>query len=228
MMMIRDGMRQDSLGNRIKHARKRIARLTQKELADRVRDIVRKAKLSPQAVQLWEANKTEPSLDTIKAISTITGVSFIWLTTGAGAISEEVVQAAPLSSLMGRRVPVVDAAQTARGVVSPTVTRMTISRFECGARAYAVEVWDKSNAPRYRQGSLVIIDPDVSPLPGDMVFCALGASSAPAIRKYRLVAGAIAGGAAPVFEPLNPDWPVEMIGRVLGVVVEYSEPRQAP
>jgi transcriptional regulator with XRE-family HTH domain len=71
-----------NLGERVRFARKVIAKMTQVELADAI-------DVSPQAVSGWERGEDDPTIKNREAIASITGVPFDYLVieNGHAAIS---------------------------------------------------------------------------------------------------------------------------------------------
>lgn len=71
-------------GIRLRQARDK-ARLTQPTLGKAVAERIGRSKpLSASAVQQWEAEKTQPGIEELVAISVVLSVSFDWLLTGKG------------------------------------------------------------------------------------------------------------------------------------------------
>lgn len=153
----------------------------------------------------------------------------------------EVAQGARIDSnvisakLGGFRIPVINYVQAGlwSGVIDGSqhgdaddwlMTDQQLSR-----SAFAVEIKGDSMLPEFKPGDRVIIDPDVSPLPGDFVIAKNGEDEA-TFKKYR-PRGADANGQA-IFEliPLNEDFasmrsdvvPV----RIVGTMVEHRKYRR--
>lgn len=93
---------------------------------------------------------------------------------------------------------------------------------KAGKRAFAVEIEGDSMRSLFRPGDRVVIDPDLTPEPGDFVLAQH--QGAVTFRKYR--ARADQG-----FElaPLNDDWPTirpDSDTKILGVMVEHRSYRK--
>lgn len=93
-----------------------------------------------------------------------------------------------------------------------------------GAIAFAIEIHGECMSPTFHPGDRVIIDPDLTAVPGDYVLAAVGSDVV--FRKYRLREGGL-------FElmPLNDDWPsVRSDGKqevkILGVMAEHRSYRE--
>lgn len=95
----------------------------------------------------------------------------------------------------------------------------TACRFSTGERVYAFRLLDDSNAPVYREGDLIIVDPDISPEPGEYVL-ALVNKSEYVFRRYKLDEKGFA------LAPANPDYPTvhsrnaEVV--IFGVMTEFA------
>lgn len=91
-----------------------------------------------------------------------------------------------------------------------------------GPKAFAVEIEGDSMRPLFRPGDRIVVDPDLTPEPGDFVVAQV--QGAVTFRKYRARADA-------EFElaPMNDDWPVVKSDndfvKVLGVMVEHRSYR---
>lgn len=90
--------------------------------------------------------------------------------------------------------------------------------------AFALKVVGDSMSPDYRPGDIVIVDPSVSPVPGDIVVAKLDNEDMATLKKYRLKGRDTAG--EPIIElvPINPDWPTLLMdsdnpGHIVGRVV---------
>lgn len=96
----------------------------------------------------------------------------------------------------------------------------------CSRWTFALEISGESMLPEFRPGDRVIIDPELSPMPGDYVV-AKNDSEEATFKKYR-PRGRSADG-TDVFElvPLNDDYPTirsdEHSMRVIGVMIEHRK-----
>lgn len=215
----------DTLGSRLRAARKQ-AGLT-------LSDLARQFGHSIAAVQQWERDRTVPSPDKIIRFAQLTGVDLLWVMTGEKEqkrteASERDIppQADGRSRLVPRLTMAQLTAQAQQKTFASNVT--TIAHFDCSERAFCVDLDDSSNAPRFEPGDRIIVDPELRPVPGDMVMVLVGSPPRPAFRKYRLETRT--RGKVAVLEPLNTDWPTEIETaakvRILGVMSEHSKPRR--
>jgi HTH-type transcriptional regulator, cell division transcriptional repressor len=213
----------DTLGSRLRIARK-AAQLT-------LADIARHFEHSEAAIQQWERDKTVPSPEKIIRYTQLTGSDLLWVMTGTGQGENEALKrAAEVSERRSRTIPQVSLQQAASGAAKGKVAsnQTTIAHFACSAASFCITIPDNSNAPRFEPGDCVVIDPEVLPIPGDMVLGLVGPDQLPAFRKYRLEAGV--PGKIIVLDPLNTDWsretdPPSKI-KLLGVMTEHTKPRR--
>lgn len=95
-----------------------------------------------------------------------------------------------------------------------------------GPLCIALVIEGDSMEPEFREGDLIIVDPDITPLPGDFVV-ARNAGREATFKKYRP-----RGGSTGIFElaPLNDDYPTLRSDQdgltVLGVMVEHRKRRR--
>lgn len=101
---------------------------------------------------------------------------------------------------------------------------------DLGPNAFALRIKGDSNNPDYKEGEIVIIDPSVTPIPGDMVVAKNGDDEA-TFKKYR-PRGTDDNG-KDVFElvPLNDDYPTLRSDRdgpmrIIGTMVEHRRFRK--
>jgi SOS-response transcriptional repressor LexA len=98
--------------------------------------------------------------------------------------------------------------------------------YEISARAFALKLEDESMLPEFRAGDVVIIDPDLTPKPGDFVVAKCGRQEA-TFKKYRPRELDDSGEMIFELSPLNSDYPslrsdVQKLG-VIGVMVEQRK-----
>lgn len=207
-------------GERLKRARER-ARLTQKEVAEAIG-------VTEQSVSQWELGKTRPSLDKIPALARLFNLSESEL------LNAETVDYALPSH--GRKLQVINRIQSNWEEVAESPgdseDRFVIieEAHAVSERAFALEITGSTNQPEFRPGDIVIMDPAVEPLPGDMVAARLEGSAQSVFRRYRPKGRDNAGN--PVFDlvPINPDWPTLHVdaanpGEILGTMVEHRRYR---
>lgn len=176
---------------------------------------------SPQAVSGWERDLYEPSADDLNLIARLTNVRLEWLI--SGQISYEPSDHSGLI-WRGRIVPSLkwtDIASYLSGAMQPDVSAR--SHFPCGERSFQTVAYDRSNEPEIMAGDGIIIDPDLTPTPGDMLLVKIDSNVI--LRRYRPRAAHVE------LAPCNPDWPTITVptlgdGVLIGVVSETSRPRR--
>jgi transcriptional regulator with XRE-family HTH domain len=209
----------NTFADRVKSARK-AARLSQEAVG-------RLVGVSGQAVYSWEIGRTKPEADHLAALAKLLGVSASYLLTG-GTPELTLGQMQP-SSPSGRVVPrfaPVDAVNDARERVIAQIH----THFPCGPRSYVVALWDDSNAPEYMAGDQVVLDPDLSVTPGDMVLASRGPKRLPFFGRY--VRRFENGQTIELVEHLNPLWgsislTTDDTTRVHAVMTEHARRRRS-
>lgn len=215
-----------SLGDRIR-ARRDAVGLTQEKLAA-------KCGVSRAAVAQWEAGVTRPSLDNLVKAADALNVWLSWLTVGDQSLPDTPNPFAPASPFRG--VPVVDYEQAGRwgtdgGLPVGANGDVVAADPEISQRAFALVIRDNSMAPDFSEGDKIILDPDVTPQPGDLVVAKLDSEAEATFKKFR-PRGADGTGASPIeLAPLNPDWPTLVInaenpGRIIATLVEQRRYRR--
>lgn len=93
-------------------------------------------------------------------------------------------------------------------------------------RSFALKIKGDSMSPDFKEGDIIIVDPDLDPRPGDFVIAKNGSNEA-TFKKYR--PRGLGANQTMVFElsPINPDYPsmrsdVEEIF-IVGVMVEHHK-----
>lgn len=215
-----------SLGDRIR-ARRDAVGLTQEKLAA-------KCGVSRAAVAQWEAGVTRPSLDNLVKAAEALNVWLSWLTVGDQSLPDTPNPFAPASPFRG--VPVIDYGQAGRWSADVTLPvgasgDVIAADPEISQRAFALVIRDNSMAPDFSEGDKIILDPDVTPQPGDLVVAKLDSEQEATFKKFR-PRGADGSGVAPIeLAPLNPDWPTLVInaenpGRIIATLVEQRRYRR--
>lgn len=182
--------------------------------------------VSAQSVHNWEAGKNWPTKDKLSRLAEILGKDVQWVLTGFSAVSRsDGEHFAPPGQFTGRlivRVSMKRAVQESPWSASGA-ERIT-THFPCGSAAFAVLVDDKANAPMLEPGDSVVIDPDITPIPGDLVLVRTQDGRG-ALRKLRpRHDGQID------LVPVNPDWATQTIAestvKVIGTMSERAHQRR--
>ena len=216
-----------SLGDRIRAARES-ARLSQQAVADHFG-------LTAQAVSQWETGATKPSTGRIAALARLLGAKLEWLINGWGPRTASRGLAEGGGAATGS-VPVIDyvTAGSWSEIADPFMpgggfdyigTDLSISR-----NAFALIIDGLSMAPEFQPGDKIIIDPLVSPRPGEFVVAKLDETDEATFKKYRPRGRDSNGVDIIELVPLNPDWPPLSIdadhpGHIVGTMVEHRRYR---
>lgn len=204
-----------SLGVRIKQVRL-AAKMTQAKLAEI-------CGVSTQAVSGWERDIFAPDADTLNVISRALGCDLQWLISGI-TFTNKPPNGSGNGHWRGRVVSSVQWPDIAHFLSGSFQSKETArSHFECGPRSFQTFISDRSNEPTLSAGDSIVVDPDVTPEPGDLVLA--WHQSAPVLRRYRPRDGHFE------LAPINPDWPTITISNglddaIIGVVTETSRPRR--
>lgn len=217
----------NGIGQRIRDARER-AGLTQQALG-------RFCGISRAAVAQWENGTTLPSLAHLQRASEAMGVWVSWLAGEGDGTAAATVNAPPGPPV--RSVPVIDyvAAGTWHTVTDPYPAgrgmEALMTERRIGGNTFGLVVRGSSMEPEFREGDKIIVDPDITPLPGDFVVAKLDREDEATLKKYRPRGNDAQGQPRIDLVPLNEDWPVlridaETPGRIVGTVVEHRRYRR--
>ncbi|MCF5912030.1 LexA family protein [Aeromonas veronii] len=211
---------------RIRELRKKHG-LTQQKLGELIG--VKKSSISQ-----WENDEHSPSGDNLAQLSKVFGVSAHWLATGKG--SPELSNVEPAVIPQGNRVPILSYVQAGNWremCEQATAFDGNVEYVSAGGEIgpYGFGLWLRSDSmlPQFKEGDLIIVDPDESPQPGDYVVAKNGSDEA-TFKKYR--PRGIDENGQEVFElvPLNDDYPTMHSDRqhiqIIGVMVEHRSYRK--
>lgn len=187
------------------------------ETGKTVGEIANIAGVSSSAVTQWKDGPTK-SLKTEPAtkLAAATGFNALWIATGAGPAKSGVapfdVNVKPAPPGM-RAYPVISKVQAgkAKEISCPYEPgdgfAVEFGEDEASAWAFFLEIDGDSMLPEFRPGDRVLIDPDVSPRPGDFV-AARNTKEEATFKKYRVRGIDEAGHEVFELVPLNDDYPV--------------------
>lgn len=196
------------------------------------RALAKRLDVSPQAISKWEAGESEPTRKNARALAELAGCSLEWLLTGKDRNGSAVSRSNVEDYIGGGRL-VPQVGDTVQGVLPVSKRknpRFVQTYFPCSAEAQALTVAGDSMAPEFNEGDVVIIDPKISPVPGDYVFVVMGDTKM--FRRYRpltMRSGVVTESYDLV--PSNPDWPTVRVtpdddAVIKGVMTERSSPRR--
>ncbi|MFL9705982.1 LexA family protein [Aeromonas veronii] len=211
---------------RIRELRKKHG-LTQQKLGELIG--VKKSSISQ-----WENDEHSPSGDNLAQLSKVFGVSAHWLATGKG--SPELSNVEPAVIPQGNRVPILSYVQAGnwremceQATAFDGNVEYVSAGGEIGPYGFGLWLRGDSMVPLFKEGDLIIVDPDESPQPGDYVVAKNGSNEA-TFKKYRPCG--IDENGQEVFElvPLNDDYPTMHSDRqhiqIIGVMVEHRSYRK--
>jgi SOS-response transcriptional repressor LexA len=97
---------------------------------------------------------------------------------------------------------------------------------ELGLGAFALVISGNSMEPDYREGDVVVVDPDVKPWPGDIVVALIESEEGSTIKKYRSRGNDETGHHIFELVPINEDYQTITVssknpGHIIGTVVEH-------
>ena len=222
----------ETIGQRIR-ARRVALKMTQRELSAATG-------YSHAIVSQWENDLSKPknTLLVAKALRT----SMEWLLTGEGSeddlnvtVSPEGVINVVPASIGIRKIPIISYVQAGCWTESLECRAMdgsieTINTdLDLGSMAFALEVRGDSMAPEILEGDVVVIDPDVDPLPGDYVVAKNGSHEA-TLKQYRPRGTNDQGQEYFELVPLNPVYPAMRSDHhhvtIIGVMMEHRRYRR--
>lgn len=227
-----------SIGKRLYEARKE-AGLTQNQLA-------LKSGVKQPTISELERGDSQSS-GSLAQMAAALGVNALWLETGKGPKKSSAI---PSSAYTGperrafqnvrvipqtiREIPVISLIQagTAKEISDPYPpgAGFDVEYIDVGDEisewAFALEIEGNSMMPEFRPGDRVIIDPELSPNPGDFV-AAKNSKKEATFKKYRPRGLDATGNMVFELVPLNDDYPtmrseIEKL-EIIGVMVEHRK-----
>lgn len=184
--------------------------------------------ITPQTVSAWERGEAYPRLDTAQKLAELAGVTVDWLLSGrqngTGANVVHYLEA-------GRRVPKLgDTVSSGLSVSKKRPKEFVATHFPCSAKSYALQVVGDSMAPEVLSGDVVVFDPELEPVPGDLVHVVLDNGEV-LFRKYRPQRSVRGTPVEYDLVPVSADWPTIRVGpdnpgKIKGVMSERITPRR--
>ncbi|MDX7900117.1 LexA family protein [Aeromonas media] len=225
-----------NVSERIK-TRRSACGFTQEQLAARVG-------VTRVAVSHWERGGAEPKGRYLNDLADALGVTVDWLLTGDGEArgqpAPEVMpgyhNVEPAVIPQGTRVPVLSYVQAGnwhemceQATAFDGNVEYVTAGVDVGPCGFGLWLRGQSMEPFFKEGDLIIVDPDEAPQPGDFVVAKNGSEEA-TFKKYR--PRGIDESGQEVFElvPLNDDYPTMHSDRqhiqIIGVMVEHRSYRK--
>lgn len=221
-----------TFGQRIRTARL-AAGLSQEELAYAISNYGDGRTISRTAIVQWESGATkEVEAGNLLKAAKILNINPEWLQFGTGDI-KALSLGKPNLELIGlsnKKVPILSYTQTTSymDIENKDVLFTGIDQelaAVTGAHIFAIVIKGESMFPDIKPGDIVIFDPDIKPLPGEVVLIKLEKEKTPILGKYRPLEK---NGTDSAFEiiPGNEFWPKVIVnannpGHIIGTLVEH-------
>lgn len=226
----------ETINDRIS-ARRRAQKMSQDELAKRIG-------ITRVSISKWESGLNQPKGRYLNDLAAALGVTVDWLLTGSGGSPESSAEqqipgyhnVEPAVIYQGTRIPVLSYVQAGnwREMCEQATTfdgnvEYVSAGGEIGPYGFGLWLRGDSMLPLFKEGDLIIVDPDEAPHPGDFVVAKNGSEEA-TFKKYR--PRGIDENGQEVFElvPLNDDYPTMHSDRqhiqIIGVMVEHRSYRK--
>ena len=187
--------------------------------------------VSRAAVTQWENGLTKPKGEYIHALAKLYGCTTGYILHGEDSGVENVIPA-PIGL---RHIPIISYVQAGCWTESCDCRAMdgsieTINTdLDLGSMAFALSVRGDSMAPEIQEGDVVVIDPDVDPLPGDIVAAKNGNHEA-TLKQFRPRGTNEQGQEYYELVPINPVYPTMRSDHhhvtIIGVMMEHRRYRR--
>lgn len=221
----------ETINDRIS-ARRRAQKMSQDELAKRIG-------ITRVSISKWESGLNQPKGRYLNDLAEALGVTVDWLLKGSGDTPELAEEqpipgyhnVEPAVMLPGKRIPILSYVQAGnwREMCEQATTfdgnvEYVTASVDIGSCGFGLWLRGDSMLPQFKEGDLIIVDPDEAPQPGDYVVAKNGSNEA-TFKKYR--PRGIDENGQEVFElvPLNDDYPTMHSDRqhiqIIGVMVEH-------
>lgn len=226
----------ETINDRIS-ARRRAQKMSQDELAKRIG-------ITRVSISKWESGLNQPKGRYLNDLAAALGVTVDWLLTGSGGSPESSADqpilgyhnVEPAVIPQGTRVPVLSYVQAGhwhemceQATAFDGNVEYVTAGVDVGPCGFGLWLRGNSMLPLFKEGDLIIVDPDEAPQPGDYVVAKNGSNEA-TFKKYR--PRGIDENGQEVFElvPLNDDYPTMHSDRqhiqIIGVMVEHRSYRK--
>ena len=187
--------------------------------------------VSRAAVTQWENGLTKPKGEYIHALAKLYGCTTGYILHGEDSGVGNVIPA-PIGL---RQIPIISYVQAGCWTESIECRSMdgsieTINAdLDLGSMAFALSVRGDSMAPEIQEGDVVVIDPDVDPLPGDIVAAKNGSHEA-TLKQFRPRGTNEQGQEYFELVPLNPVYPTMRSDHhhvtIIGTMMEHRRYRR--
>lgn len=196
-------------------------------------DLARALNTSPQTINNWETRGI--SKQGLLSVQSVLGISASWVQKGQGPKFVQDKSNVSSAQIGTKQIPLLSyvSAGLWRGVVDPFQPNdahdWLVTDLELSEGAFALEIKGDSMQPDFKPGDRVIIDPGISPQPGDFVVAKNGDEEA-TFKKYRPRGMDASGNVVFELVPLNEDYPTMRSDvahiRIVGTMVEHRKYRR--
>ncbi len=207
-------------------------------------ELARRIGITRVSISKWESGLNQPKGRYLNDLAAALGVTVEWLLTGEGSAPESSGEpripgyhnVEPAVIYQGKRIPILSYVQAGnwremceQATAFDGNVEYVSAGGEIGPYGFGLWLRGDSMVPLFKEGDLIIVDPDESPLPGDYVVAKNGSNEA-TFKKYR--PRGIDESGQEVFElvPLNEDYPTMHSDRqhiqIIGVMVEHRSYRK--
>ncbi len=207
-------------------------------------ELARRIGITRVSISKWESGLNQPKGRYLNDLAAALGVTVEWLLTGEGSAPESSGEpripgyhnVEPAVIYQGKRIPILSYVQAGNWremCEQATAFDGNVEYVSAGGEIgpYGFGLWLRGDSmlPQFKEGDLIIVDPDESPQPGDYVVAKNGSNEA-TFKKYR--PRGIDENGQEVFElvPLNDDYPTMHSDRqhiqIIGVMVEHRSYRK--
>lgn len=207
-------------------------------------ELARRIGITRVSISKWESGLNQPKGRYLNDLAAALGVTVEWLLTGEGSAPESSGEpripgyhnVEPAVIYQGKRIPILSYVQAGnwremceQATAFDGNVEYVSAGGEIGPYGFGLWLRGDSMVPLFKEGDLIIVDPDESPQPGDYVVAKNGSDEA-TFKKYR--PRGIDESGQEVFElvPLNDDYPTMHSDRqhiqIIGVMVEHRSYRK--
>lgn len=196
-------------------------------------ELARTLNTSSQTIHNWESRGV--SKQGMLLAQRIVGCSASWLETGKGQMSLSESPNVMLVELGAHRIPIISYVQAGNwtGIFEPyapsNADEWLLTDVELSNGSFALQIKGDSMLPEFKPGDRVIVDPVISPQPGDYVVAKNGEEEA-TFKKYRPRGMNERGDVVFELVPLNEDYPSMRSDltpiRIVGTMVEHRKYRK--
>lgn len=204
-----------TFGERLATSRKN-KKLSQEALA-------RHLGVSKQAVSHWEKGANFPDNQKLPVLASLLNVRVGWLLTGTEKEGTNINTA--IAGAGGVLLFSFKEALDIKEAKKNNTDRFSVpAYFDFSEKSFALKIEDLSMSPEYQIGDIVVIDPTITPEPGDHVCAKVHGLDKSIFRVYK---SSGADTERYTLSSLNSHWEdIKSSGQIIGVMVQHIKPRR--